>query len=44
MYDFLQQVADLIYQYGRAGAGMPSLRGNNEMAVPAELIECEDED
>lgn len=42
MHALLEKIAEFAYQYGRDGAGMPSFRGNCEIPVPAELMDCEE--
>ncbi len=37
MKELLQKAIDVIYEYGKAGAGMPSCRGAYEAPVPEEL-------
>ena len=37
MKELLQKAIDAIYEYGKAGAGMPSCRGAYEAPVPEEL-------
>lgn len=37
MKEFLRKITDAIFEYGKAGAGMPSHRGSYEAPVPAEL-------
>lgn len=37
MKEFLRKITDAIFEYGKAGAGMPSFRGVYETPVPAEL-------
>lgn len=39
MKELLEKVIDALYEYGKAGAGMPSYRGAYEAPVPDELKE-----
>lgn len=43
MFDIFELLAAFAYQFGVSGAGMPSIRGNHEVPVPEELMECEEE-
>lgn len=42
MNDLLALIADLVYAYGRNGAGMPSQHGSYEEEVPQSLRNCND--
>jgi len=44
MLKLLEKIADFAYEYGKEGAGMPSLRGNYEAAAPKELMNDEQND
>lgn len=37
MRSFIQLFASWLFQYGKANAGMPSVRGSYEVPVPASL-------
>ena len=44
MLKLLEKIADFAYEYGKEGAGMPSLRGNYEATAPKELMYDEQND
>lgn len=37
MHSFIQKFASWLFNYGKANAGMPSVRGSYEAAVPQSL-------
>lgn len=44
MLKLLKKIANFAYEYGKEGAGMPSLRGNYEATAPKELRDDEQKD
>lgn len=42
MRALLEGIAEFAYQYGKDGARMPSFKGNCEIPVPEELMDCEE--